>query len=459
MALIRRRFVKCADDMSDRFQAYTSIWNGIVDLHRAGNPIQDMPTMDILKLLGVKKADRTLAESTVADYMDRLGKQISYKGRQGMDSRANPLRKKTVKRMSTIFATKADLDRLLSQQRSRLKAYLRKSQRQQVVINKECRELEAKITRIHGLIQLKMNEIQELDSLFAETTKDVREIEQLKKAISETIYKLKIQDQYRPSSNLKSEISEAEDDREDQQRRLDKINDFREVLKNKRKVLEQEIVKFKNLIAQTKNEITCKRQPNSTTNVNDNSNQLNSTSKIKESNKLSKHDVTSIKIHRKGKHYFYQLLKLEEALMTKPHDRKYDIGMALDEEYFSYNILDLTTGHSQSCRIKARNAVKNDNEYLKKIFKLIQENCRYVFLSELKKDINGPSREAYNVAKRIGRARKAEGAIEFLIIHDNGILPKMSSMNGTKSDVLASSCMEMGYAELEAPKVLHSVIS
>lgn len=174
--------------------------------------------------------------------------------------------------------------------------------------------------------------------------------------------------------------------------------------------------------------------------------------KIEELHPVKKSDVKSLKIHRKNGHYFYQILKssnIEDHIVNGV----VDIGIATDKRSLSLNLLDLNTGEEKVITLKANQVRRNNYKYLDSLFKEIGKSCRFVFLNKHEKDIKDNLRDIDLIIKRLGRARQAEGAIVFKIIQDSGILSRRRRKNQPKSQVLASACMEQGYAEMEAPKV------
>jgi hypothetical protein len=167
---------------------------------------------------------------------------------------------------------------------------------------------------------------------------------------------------------------------------------------------------------------------------------------------IKKADVKSIKVVRRDHRYYYMVLKSVEATDTTPSG-SLDIGIAADNDHLSIKVLSLDTGKELEISVKADRVRKNHYKYLNSLFKEISKNCRFVFLSKHKKDTKNNLDDIDMIIKRIGRSRQAEGAIAFKIIQDTGIISKRRGKNRLRSQVLASSCMELGYAELEAPKV------
>lgn len=167
---------------------------------------------------------------------------------------------------------------------------------------------------------------------------------------------------------------------------------------------------------------------------------------------IKKSDVKSLRILRRDGIFFYQILKNEEVVDTIVSG-EVDLGIATDHRTLSLNLLDLKSGVEKVITLKADQVRRNNYKYLNSLFKEIAKSCRFVFLNKHEEDTSDNLRDINLIIKRLGRARQAEGAIVFKIIQDSGILSRRRRKNQLRSQVLASSCMEQGYAEMEAPKV------
>jgi hypothetical protein len=171
-----------------------------------------------------------------------------------------------------------------------------------------------------------------------------------------------------------------------------------------------------------------------------------------------KKDIKSIRLHRKNDKYYYMVLKHHEIeAFDTLIDGSCDVGIASKDGHLSVQIQDLKTdGRVRRLCFKNKTVRTNNYELLHSLFKIVGDSSRFVFLSNHKEDTKNSSRDINLILKRLGRARQAEGAIVFKIIQDTGILSKRRLKNTPHSVVLADACMDIGYAEIAAPKCLIS---